>query len=70
MKLSKYGKQLGLTYKTVWRMFHNGHIPGAYQLPSGTIIVPDALESEGYINNNGELIQNLIELVKELRESD
>jgi len=41
MKLSKYGEQLGLTYKTTWRMFHNGHIPGAYQLPSGTIIVPD-----------------------------
>jgi len=41
MKLSDYSKKLGLTYKTVWRMFHAGNIPGAYQLPSGTIIVPN-----------------------------
>ena len=41
MKLSDYSKKLGLTYKTTWRLFHNGHIPGAYQLPTGTIIVPE-----------------------------
>lgn len=41
MKLSDYSKKLGLTYKTTWRLFRNGHIPGAYQLPTGTIIVPE-----------------------------
>lgn len=41
MKLSDYAKKLGLSYKTAWRLFHKGHIPGAYQLPTGTIIVPE-----------------------------
>lgn len=41
MKLSLYAKELGLTYKAVWKMYKRGDIPGAYQLPSGTIIVPE-----------------------------
>jgi putative resolvase len=41
MKLSDYAEKLGVSYRTAWRMFHKGHIPGAYQLPSGTIIVPE-----------------------------
>lgn len=38
MKLSAYAKQLGLSYKTVWRMWKRGEL-NAYQLPSGTVIV-------------------------------
>lgn len=41
MKLSQYAKELGICYKTAWRHYHDGSIPGAYQLRSGTIIVPD-----------------------------
>jgi predicted site-specific integrase-resolvase len=41
MKLSQYAKHLGLTYRTVWNYYKQGKIPNAYELPSGTIIVPD-----------------------------
>lgn len=42
MKLSAYAKKLGVSYRTAWRWYKNKQIPGAYQLPSGTIIVPDS----------------------------
>ena len=38
MKLSDYAKQAGVSYRTAWRCYKNGSIPG-YQLPSGTIII-------------------------------
>lgn len=41
MKLSTYAKRLGVTYRTAWSHFKQGIIPGAFQLPTGTIIVPD-----------------------------
>jgi predicted site-specific integrase-resolvase len=41
MKLSQYAKRLGVTWRTAYSHFKDGMIPGAYQLPSGTIIVPD-----------------------------
>jgi predicted site-specific integrase-resolvase len=41
MKLSQYAKILGISYRTAWNYFKQGSIPGAYKLPSGTIIVPD-----------------------------
>jgi predicted site-specific integrase-resolvase len=41
MKLSKYAKQIGISYRTAQTWFSNGDIDGAYQMPSGTIIVPD-----------------------------
>ena len=41
MKLRNYAEQKGLTYTTAYRHYHKGEIPGAYQLDSGTIIVPD-----------------------------
>lgn len=41
MKLSTYAKSLGVTYMTAYKMFRNDQIDGAYQLPTGTIIVPD-----------------------------
>ena len=41
MKLSDYAMKLGIQYRTAWNHFNAGKIPGAYQLPTGTIIVPD-----------------------------
>lgn len=41
MKLSAWAKQQGIAYITAWRMFNNKQIPRAYQLPTGTIIVPE-----------------------------
>jgi predicted site-specific integrase-resolvase len=41
MKLSKYARKLGLTYRTAWNHYQAGNIPNAYQLPSGTIIIPE-----------------------------
>lgn len=46
MKLSEYAKKLGIHYRTAWSHFKKGLIPGAYQLPSGTIIVPEHRELE------------------------
>ena len=44
MKLSEYAKRLGITHRTAWSHFKDGLIKGAYQLPTGTIIVPDEKE--------------------------
>lgn len=41
MKLSQYAKLIGVCYKTALNHYNKGYIIGAYQLPSGTIIVPD-----------------------------
>jgi predicted site-specific integrase-resolvase len=38
MKLSEYARQIGVTYKTAYRMYKRGELD-AYQLPSGTIVV-------------------------------
>ncbi|GBC62849.1 resolvase [Desulfonema ishimotonii] len=46
MKLSHWAKKTGITYKTAWNLFKQGKIPGAYQLESGTIIVPDSFEEK------------------------
>jgi len=40
IKLSELAFILGMNYKTVLRYFHNGQIPGAIRLPSGSIRVP------------------------------
>ena len=49
MKLSQYAKKLGICYRTAWNQFNNNLIPGAYKLPTGTIIVPDNI-----IENNNQ----------------
>ena len=46
MKLSKWAKQQGVSYRTAWRHFKNGKIKGAYQLESGTIIVPETKKEQ------------------------
>ena len=50
MKLSQYAKKLGICYRTAWNQFNNNLIPGAYKLPTGTIIVPDNINDN--INDN------------------
>ena len=44
MKLSQYAKKMGVTYQTAHKWFKNGQIEGAYQLSTGTIVVPDDKE--------------------------
>ena len=41
MKLSEYARKIGVTYQTAWRHFHKGLIPGAFQLSTGTVVVPN-----------------------------
>lgn len=53
MKLSDYAKKLGVTYRTAWNWFKTGSIKGAYQLPSGTVIVPEESENS---NNYGVIL--------------
>ncbi|MCD6472835.1 IS607 family transposase [Candidatus Aerophobetes bacterium] len=45
MKLSTYAKKLGVSYKTVWRLWKQGNLD-AYQLPTGTVIVKDEVENK------------------------
>lgn len=41
MKLSQWAKKKGIHYRTAWEYYRRGKIEGAYQLETGTIIVPD-----------------------------
>lgn len=43
MKLSKYAEKIGVKRATATKWFHKGLIKGAYQLPTGTIIVPNEI---------------------------
>lgn len=40
-KLSEYAKRHAIQYKTAYIHFKKGLISGAYQLPTGTIVIPD-----------------------------
>lgn len=41
MKLSEYAKKKGISYNTAKRWFHKGYIEGAYQMPTGTILIEE-----------------------------
>lgn len=41
MTLKQYADKLGIHYRTAWNHFKQGLIPRAYQLSTGTIIVPE-----------------------------
>jgi len=41
MKLVDWSKKQGVCYRSAWNYFRAGQIPGAFRLPSGSIIVPD-----------------------------
>jgi len=43
-KLSQYAKENGVTYRTAYNHFTQNLIDGAYQLPTGTIVIPDATD--------------------------
>lgn len=45
MKLSEYAKRNSISYQTAWHHFKQGLIPGARQLPSGTVVVDEVRES-------------------------
>lgn len=42
MELSAYADKVGVSYQTAHHWLKNGKIPGAYQISTGTIIVPDS----------------------------
>lgn len=44
MRLSQYAKKMGVTYQTAHKWFKEGKIDGAYQLSTGTIVVPEENE--------------------------
>jgi predicted site-specific integrase-resolvase len=44
MKLSKYARKVGVTYKTAWRWYQAGRISG-YQMDTGTIIITESDET-------------------------
>jgi len=41
MKLSTWAKLQGIQYKSAWKIFKSGGIDRAYQLSTGTIVIPD-----------------------------
>lgn len=52
MKLSEYAKRVGVSYQTAHRWFKTGKIQGAYQIETGTVIVPDsAIPDESGVYN-------------------
>lgn len=42
MRLRHFAETIGISYSTALRMFRRDEIPGAYKLPSGTIVVPES----------------------------
>ena len=56
MKLSKYAERIGVKRATATKWFHKGLIKGAYQLPTGTIIVPDEIFNEKEIKTGETVI--------------
>lgn len=42
MKLREFANKLDISYSTALRLFRKGDIPGAYKLPTGTIVIPES----------------------------
>jgi len=47
MKLSEWAKIQGITYQSAWNQFKKGLIPSAYQLATGTVVVPEKEKNSG-----------------------
>jgi len=47
MKLSEWAKIQGITYQAAWNQFKKGLIPSAYQLATGTVVVPEKEKNSG-----------------------
>jgi predicted site-specific integrase-resolvase len=61
-KLSEYAKEHNITYRAAWNHFKRGLISGAYQLPNGTVVIPD--------NNTQDLekvVQDLKNIIQEFK---
>lgn len=56
MKLSIFAKKLGVSYRTVWRLWKAGELD-AYQLPTGMVIVKEAE------NNKDDLRQDFVSII-------
>lgn len=73
MKLREFAEQIGISYSTALRMFRRGEVPGAYKLPSGTIVIPDF--SLTLISGNKIAIEEFFKMIdnlakQKLKESD
>ncbi len=66
MKLSNWATEKGISYQTAYRLFKNGYLPSAYQLPTGTILVD---VSETKKDKNIEELKKYIELLTNLNRS-
>ena len=45
MKLSEYAKLYSVTYRTAWTWFKDGKIKNAYQIESGTVVIPENIDT-------------------------
>jgi predicted DNA-binding transcriptional regulator AlpA len=73
MKLREFANQVGVSYATALRLFRKGEIPGAYKLPTGTIVIPETAiqqmsDSTMSLHDFCCLIENLAK--QKLKESD
>lgn len=70
MRLRTFANKIGVSYTTALRMFKRKEIPGAFKLPSGTIIVPDeAVTSlaENYQENcTNDIVDTIIIMLSDL----
>ena len=46
MKLSQYAKKMGVTYQTAHKWFKESRIDDAYQLSTGTIVIPERMKNQ------------------------
>lgn len=46
LKLSEYAKKNSLSYQSAWNHFKQGLIPGARQLPSGTVVIDEVVQQQ------------------------
>jgi len=46
LKLSEYAKKNSLSYQSAWNHFKQGLIPGARQLPSGTVVIDEVVTQQ------------------------
>ncbi|MBV6514315.1 MAG: hypothetical protein FMNOHCHN_03931 [Ignavibacteriaceae bacterium] len=65
MTLTEYSQKHNLCRKTAWNHFKRGLIRGAYQLPSGKIIVPD--EEKKDLNELNRIISLLEDALRRLK---
>ena len=54
MKLSAYGQQIGVSYRTAWRWFKAGKLTG-FQADTGTIIVTDPTPEKAQVVAPGKV---------------